>query len=119
MAKDLVGPSGADINKKESVYIEIDNNSQVRVSIKKEAFNATLRTALGYKDTPIASRKVYKETHKEAIKDHGCLPITLEYQDGDLIKYAKVIAAPSTKLEDLIGQKYHGTLDIVGASFGH
>lgn len=119
MPKDLVAPKGDPLNDRERVYIDMGTNEQISLSIKKEAFNAGLRTALGWTDTPAPSKRVHKETQQEAIKDWGCIPVTLEYEDDGHTGYAKTVASPDADLKALIGQKYHGTLDITNYSIGH
>jgi hypothetical protein len=96
--------------------------------VKQAAWdNPALLTALGWQKTPITGKAVIKETMKEAVQDHGCIPVTIEYVDtdglgNDKIYTTKTVIAfdkdPQTFKGEVLAGKYHGTLDIVGANIG-
>lgn len=128
MPKDKVGIPGEAINKRMYVYMDKDSDEQIRISVKEAAWdNAGLLGALGWSKTPIAGKAVIKETLKECVQDHGCVPVTIEYEDETsggvaFIGTAKTVLAPGVDPDAfraaVIGSNYHSTLNVVGAKVG-
>jgi hypothetical protein len=116
MPKDKVGAPGDVMNKRISAYCKSDTNSYVKLSLKEEAYNSALLTAMGFSTTVpalTAGDKMITTSMKELIDDHNFVPVTIKFIEDDQIKSHKTVVAPGVDPTDLMGTKYHGTLDIV------
>ncbi|MGB0561029.1 MAG: hypothetical protein ACPGVO_04400 [Spirulinaceae cyanobacterium] len=125
MAKDKVGPPGAEINKRSRYYMQVRTGVFASVNLKDATIsNGALRAACGILDTKPDGVDVYRTTEKRLVSTFGFIPFRITYEDDGIEQVAKMCASPEavgnveTFRTAILAANYHGTLSITDIKFG-